>query len=332
MDGGIGTIQLGSCQKTKNVSLWLHLLINILSTALLSASNYCMQCLSSPTREEVDKAHARHIWLDIGVPSVRNLRRISWKRIILWWLLAITSLPLHLLYNSAIFDTLSAHYYNSYIVSKEFLSGAPYNLPLYSGNSIYYGLSDLRDLNSNKSLERLENEDCILRYGDTFLSRNSNVLAISSTSNATDSLLGIETGEGVPVSDNSWLCLFERMAHTEDSTCNIDVASKSAQFWVVYGHQIEYCLSKSEQERCTLQFSLPIMIIVIICNLGKTICMVLILLREKSEPLIIVGDAISSFLNKPDPVTKNMCLADKYAFQDNHWRAKKMTWKLGRQR
>jgi hypothetical protein len=73
------------------------LLINALSTILLSASNYTMQCLSAPTRSEVDDAHSTGKWLDIGVPSVRNLGRIARKRVILWWLLGASSLPLHLL-------------------------------------------------------------------------------------------------------------------------------------------------------------------------------------------------------------------------------------------
>lgn len=39
---GIGTIQDGSCQDTKDLSLWLHLLINALSSILLAA---CKQLL-----------------------------------------------------------------------------------------------------------------------------------------------------------------------------------------------------------------------------------------------------------------------------------------------
>lgn len=39
--GGVGTMQTGSCQRTRVLSTWLHLAINILSTAMLSGSNYC---------------------------------------------------------------------------------------------------------------------------------------------------------------------------------------------------------------------------------------------------------------------------------------------------
>jgi hypothetical protein len=94
---GRGTIYGGSCTRVRELNVAIHLLINVLSTILLSASNYCMQCLSAPTRIEVDKAHAKRQWLDIGVPSIKNLTHISAKRVLLWWLLGLTSLPLHLL-------------------------------------------------------------------------------------------------------------------------------------------------------------------------------------------------------------------------------------------
>lgn len=71
-ENGIATIQKGTCSRTKTLDLWIHLVINVLGTLLLGASNYTMQCLSSPTREEIDKAHLRKIPLDIGVPSLGN--------------------------------------------------------------------------------------------------------------------------------------------------------------------------------------------------------------------------------------------------------------------
>ena len=124
---GLGTLQDGSCKRTASLTFWIHLAINVLSTLLLGASNYSMQCLSSPIRSEVDKAHSQGIWLDIGVPSVRNLRRLSTQRIVLWWLLAISSIPLHLLYNSAVFSTLSTQQFDAYLVTSEFLDGASFN-------------------------------------------------------------------------------------------------------------------------------------------------------------------------------------------------------------
>lgn len=121
---GIGTLYQGDCDSAKRIELWLHLLINILSTLLLGASNYYMQCLSSPTRSDVDKAHRQHVWIDIGVPSMRNIFRISRPRKILWFFLLYSSFPLHLLYNSLIFSSLSVSEFGVFSMSSDFLTGA----------------------------------------------------------------------------------------------------------------------------------------------------------------------------------------------------------------
>lgn len=91
------TLLTGDCSTIKRVDTGLHVLINILSTLLLSASNACLQLLLAPTRAEVDKAHLQQTWLHIGVPSFRNLGYISRKRVCIWALLALSSIPLHFL-------------------------------------------------------------------------------------------------------------------------------------------------------------------------------------------------------------------------------------------
>ena len=100
MERGTGTLYSGSCAKNKTIGLWLHLGINVLSTLLLAGSNYTQQCLAAPTRSEIDAAHAMRRWMDIGVPSVRNLFRIKAERTLLWIAIGITSVPLHLVYVS----------------------------------------------------------------------------------------------------------------------------------------------------------------------------------------------------------------------------------------
>jgi hypothetical protein len=93
---GIATAYAGDCEVASRWTTAIHLLINLLSSLLLGASNYCMQRLVAPTRQEIDNAHARKRWLDIGMPSIRNLLYISKSRIALWVLLGLSSVPLHL--------------------------------------------------------------------------------------------------------------------------------------------------------------------------------------------------------------------------------------------
>lgn len=94
----LGTIYRGKCSKAQQLSSRLHVVINILSTILLSISNVCMQLLAAPTRQGIDEAHGKLIWLDIGVPSFRNLWYINIKRRVILIFLAVTSIPLHFLW------------------------------------------------------------------------------------------------------------------------------------------------------------------------------------------------------------------------------------------
>lgn len=87
----------GSCRRAESINSAFHVLINILSTLLLSASNLGMQLLVAPTRAQIDQLHAKKHWLDIGVPSFRNLKHVGWTRRFLWILFVLSSLPLHFL-------------------------------------------------------------------------------------------------------------------------------------------------------------------------------------------------------------------------------------------
>jgi hypothetical protein len=87
----------GDCEKIERIDLWVHLAINALSTLLLGGSNYCMQCLSAPTRADIDKAHAKGKYLDVGVPSIRNIASVPAYKVVLWAILGLSSVPLHLM-------------------------------------------------------------------------------------------------------------------------------------------------------------------------------------------------------------------------------------------
>ena len=95
---GVGVLQdHAKCAEIKSLNTGAHVLINALSAVMLAGSNFCMQCLSAPTRKQVDRAHRSGRWLDIGVTSVRNLFRVGWRNFGLWLVLGLSSVPLHLL-------------------------------------------------------------------------------------------------------------------------------------------------------------------------------------------------------------------------------------------
>lgn len=94
---GYPALRPPTCEAASRWSSGLHFVINVLSSALLAASNYYMQRLSGCTRAEIDDAHRKGKWVEIGVPGLRNLRFMSWDRVLMWIILAASSLPIHLL-------------------------------------------------------------------------------------------------------------------------------------------------------------------------------------------------------------------------------------------
>lgn len=98
ISSGIGVIYEGTCAQVQRTGFGLHLLINVIGTLLLGASNFCMQCLTSPTRREIDRHHRIKSWLEVGILSVRNLRAIDRSRLWLWFFLAASSFPIHLMW------------------------------------------------------------------------------------------------------------------------------------------------------------------------------------------------------------------------------------------
>jgi hypothetical protein len=95
---GVATLYQGDCSFAKRLDAGLHVLINVLSTILLSMSNLSLQLIVSPTRTEVDRAHCSGQWLDIGVPSIRNIRILPRTTIVVAVLLAFSALPIHFLF------------------------------------------------------------------------------------------------------------------------------------------------------------------------------------------------------------------------------------------
>lgn len=330
IQNGLGTLQNGSCKTTGTLTFWIHLIINILSTFLLGASNYSMQCLSSPTRNEVDKAHDQGTWMDIGVPSLKNLQRLSTYRKLLWWLLAISSIPLHLLYNSAIFSSLGTRQFNIFLVSEDFLDGGAFDLS--GGPGLHHpNLTDpsiVESYQKQTSLARLENKACVETYSATTISSYSDLLLVCDYLSPDDnSLISFDSSQRSPlVSDGHYNGVFCSMSTFDVCTpSNIKVNPEN---WIIDVNPeqlpknptaIQYCLGHPVEERCKLQFSLAILIVVIVCNLMETICMCVIVRKRDPEPLVTLGDAIASFLDRPDVTTEGNCIVGKTRFESRRY-------------
>lgn len=183
---GVSTAFEGDCHIANQWSLGLHVAINALSSLLLSASNYTMQVLNAPTRSECDKAHGRGDWLDIGITSLRNITRITWPRRVLWMLLGLSSVPIHLFYNSAAFKTIDSHAYVVVIAPPLYLESVALPPPQINESEYYSSASSLHDSESlrqayhSRALDfaNLTTTECISAYGVDFVTAHSDLIAV----------------------------------------------------------------------------------------------------------------------------------------------------------
>ncbi|KAL6718922.1 hypothetical protein ACLMJK_003157 [Lecanora helva] len=303
---GVSTLYQGSCAFVKRLDLWLHLLINVLSTGMLMASNYCMQLQAAPTRKNVDKAHKAHDWLDIGVPSLRNLRYISnWRRFS-WVLLAVSSLPVHLIYNSAVFTSLASNDYTVAVVNDAFLSDGSWNLTAaevrgssdpglswVTPNNSTYGwripvmtpeetIATIQNNASKGLYTKMDANQCFLRYNDYFAALGNVVVVTSNQSvqgQVNDSLLIYASI--IPNSDD-W-------AKNQWATANgtkVETAARTQQpksfpistWYLGPGYYVaDYCLVQppaTTADRCRFEYAPGIMVTICIINLVK-VCVML---------------------------------------------------------
>ncbi|KAK4499341.1 hypothetical protein PRZ48_009854 [Zasmidium cellare] len=336
-DGGVGTAYDGSCEYVNRVTTWLHLVINGLSSILLSASNYTMQALSAPTRQEVDRAHSKGDWMDIGVASIRNLSRIKWHRVVAWCVLAVSSVPIHLLYNSAVFKSIDTNQYWVVVANPQWLkggnystdipwAGAPpeaYNISIPYGENYIDGLQSMWG-NASKSwnataYRNMSNAECIQTYGQNFVSGYNHVLAVTSEGGdfTNETLFYAEQSSGATFSNPNymWICAADFNA-SASLTCDTKSVRANADDWIINGKKIDYCLSQLEPSHCRIGFSLQVLIAVIVCNALKTAAMFWTLYRQKDVTMVTIGDAISSYLDRPDETTKGRCLMSRKDIKD----------------
>ncbi|KAH7304094.1 hypothetical protein B0I35DRAFT_445883 [Stachybotrys elegans] len=315
-ESGTSIVFEGSCEDSEQATKWPHLAINFLSTLLLGASNNCAQILVAPTRQDVDKAHAKGRWLDIGVPSVRNIRHIPSWRSILCLFLFLSSVPLHMVYNSVILQGISWIEYDAILVTEDFVKGG-------SLGNYYMNWATGKTLQASavaKNLTRLENAECLQIFGQEMYQTSWSALVVVTSTSSTDGSLANEFGPGL----DGGLC-----GDSQSYRCNV-LNDNGVTTWTLENMplchwagcnsppkvSIAYCLAQHVHPRCAIYVSLTLLYVVIAFNLTKICCLVLALFGHKSLPLLTVGDAIASFLNHPDPATANTGPISKNIFQE----------------
>ncbi len=188
----------GSCSVATRWTPWTALVLNFIATLTMSSSNYVMQCLSSPSESELRQAHKNGRSLQLGASSPSNFTYLSCRKTTLWWLLGLSSIPVHLLLNSAFYSALQTNNYGIAVVTSDYDDESlwtgcnPDNSNYGDGLSLklnydYYWSNPWTLLVCSMVMEahsydKLENSKCIEQYSTRLLSQYSNVILVSSVS------------------------------------------------------------------------------------------------------------------------------------------------------
>ena len=322
--------------------------------------DYCAQLLAAPTRSEVDTAHHNGEWLDIGVPSLRNLwkKRIAGKRKAAWTLLMISSVLLHFVWNSAVFAARPFSLYHIAVVTSDYLADAG-QWPTQNNQTLHM-------LQNTESLSHLNRTQCIKRYiSSTPGQKDVLVVAANITMEDKASMEGGASNSSLLYDmanvDNGpswiwaegWLCsaFDQRPDLRPKSWCTADfLLSKEAEWtlriytWNSNGTiekslwvKVDYCLSAGVESLdgfCALRYSAEILLVVCILNLGKCAAIYYTAYlhyrsdktpREKAS-LVTIGDAAASFLAEKDPTTEHLPFASREDFARKEWPSRHSPW------
>ena len=182
---GSGLLYKGSCNHVKSLTVWLLLPLNIAATVLISISNYVMQVMAAPDREEVDYAHSLATSITIAGMRFRNLQFGGRRRRVIWWILCVSSLPIHVLLNSAIYGSVQAIDSGVLIVSDEFETDAKWKscrteFPIDIHTNAF-ACSLMQDFYAGKTV-KLSPQECLDQYSDGFQTNASSVIVVTKPS------------------------------------------------------------------------------------------------------------------------------------------------------
>ncbi|KAI1842909.1 hypothetical protein JX266_010927 [Neoarthrinium moseri] len=333
---GVGTFSYGNCSTLSTINSAIHVALNIVSSLFLGAGNYCMQILVAPSRAEIDKAHAEGRYLEIGVPSIKNLRYIQRRRVLIWILIGFFSTLLHFFWNSAIFTSLPVAAIPRAVVTNDFLRvDDPWNVTDPLGHREWWKFAPgYGEASHNKSLiyslqqqaptmSYLGARECAEHYVNP-LTASSGVIVVARNMTYQQynrsSLLDGWVSAWEPWSDSTgWICsAYQDADILKWRFCTKAWVEQFPEPWVLlwpgqWEVEVDYCLAGEDgdnEQRCGLHYSAHILGIVCACTFAEACLVFTVWFRHRynrgaesdvgeQRTMVTIGDAIHSYLKRP---------------------------------
>ena len=226
----------------------------------------------------------------------------------------ISTLPLHLVFNGVVYSGNSGVMYDMYVVTQDF---AEAEIPTSEntrwasqGTFAQPDWSRLPPLyNSLGSLSEMDTKTYAQTLDQIWISEWSAVLVILSYRNATHPLRDYYTpGDVVPHPPqyriecgpkNNYQGGWYDTSHKDNEVANNNVCRvyfTSDERTLACYIPVSHCLVQEAERHCTLSFHVLIMIAVIVCNVVKLGCIVVMIWRRGPTPLITLRDAVASLM------------------------------------
>lgn len=198
-------------------------------------------------------------------------------------------------YNSLIFTTATGFDYDLVAVSTTFLTGGDFSnaSSSNSGGLTRSALLDLQGLATSGALTRLATPACVDVFSGAFNADYQAILLVLSGAGDADNALVATARGGLNESPQS------------------NLTSTSGSSILVDGSEVTYCLAQPAdpaRQTCTVNLNGILLAVVLGLNLAAFLLTASTLLLQRFEPLVTLGDAVSSFLRDPDPSTRSNCL------------------------
>lgn len=229
-------------------------------------------------------------------------------------------------FNSTVYATITPTSYYIYSVDSTYLMNSTFarSNPLGCGSKSSVTCNNAAQTYEAAVSGRLLNltvDECIRQYAVPFQTDSTAVVLVSpnnnqqATTNYYSGRANLGNNQvGCKVNPYAWVCGAPSLicdSSADPTYCPTGVKGLNRNDWRPFNTPVSYCLVESTEENCMLQFTVPIAIIVIVCNLLKAVTLFFVCFRTSHEPLVTVGDAISSFLKTPDETTHGMCLLSR---------------------
>lgn len=336
----------GDCDhEAPRIATVTRLLLNLMATVLLASSNFFIQVLNAPSRAEVVAAHARGSWLDIGVNSWRNIFNMSRPKKALTLGFLVSSVPIHFFANSMIFQIDNREsYFQLTAAAESFMDGAPWYAPgaslqpgshFNSSGQFTLGVDDYLSTNSdamanitevaadaggwrNMSIESCKQEISTCRG---IYSHQQYLVVMDEPNGWNNSSSEGEWSRLWPdQSTNSlWFAGECEVTATQNSTNCVNTCDK-----IIHSvfEQSRYCMARPMPPQCRVGHSNAMLLAISLCVLLNFICCTVTTIharRHIQDSLVLLGDAISAFINNPDPSlsSKSLHVVEKRPVQQS---------------